>query len=275
MRFYSSFIQLCAQASQQTKPNKTWSAAASASSPTLKGRSLALSFLPPKILPSFLFLHPNRSQCFELTTFVFSNYFHSSAWRTDLENKHKLIPNTLIISNEHLSYSISEEPMCYTARKPHDSKSEALQRHGGGRCLRLPRSTEGSRVPLRRSQPVWGAVRGSAVSAGQREQCGAVRSVRGSAVSAVSAGRPGRGRRARGSRAARAGAALCWPQRDHRTRHAAFPPRRSSGRKYRARWAHSTSLETFLANVFCGFVFLQPLCRSLALLLFKNCMNMK
>lgn len=98
-----------------------------------------------------------------------------------MENKHKLIPNTLIISNEHLSYSISEEPMCYTARKPHDSKSEALERHGGGGCLCLLRSTEGSRVPLwrqlpRRGQPVWGAVRGSA---GQWEQCGAARSVRG------------------------------------------------------------------------------------------------
>lgn len=120
-RFYSSFIQLRARASQQTKPNKIPSSAVPATSLTLKRRPAALSphthTHTHKSFKFFLFLHPNHPQRSELTTFVFSNYFHSSAWRTDLENKHKLIPNTLIISNEHLSYSISKEPVSYTTTR--------------------------------------------------------------------------------------------------------------------------------------------------------------
>lgn len=242
MRFYSSFIQLCVQASQQTKPNKTWSAAVSATSRTLKGRSLTLSY-PPQILPSFLFLHPNHSQCFELTTFVFSNYFHSSAWRTDLENKHKLIPNTLIISNEHLSYSISEEPMCYTVRKPRD-----------WRARRWKRTAAGAASASREARRVLGARFG-------RSSGGRVRACSEAAQgSAVSAGRPGRGRRARGSRAARAGAALCWPQRRHRTsrpsaRQPAFPAAQM-GKKTTGRLGLAAEVQSpFSRMYFVGLAF--------------------
>lgn len=209
---------------------------------------------PPKSFQVFLFLHPNHSQRFELTTFVFSNYFHSSAWRTDLENKHKLIPNTLIISNEHLSYSISEEPMCYTARKAHEWRARRWKRTAAGAASA---SREAGRDPGSRC---------GRSSGGQVPPCA------GSLLSLLSLRSPLSLRALPGSRG---GAALCWPQPPPHgpgPRQAQPLPARSSKGKTCAR---RTTLEPSLTNVYCGFGFLRPLWRNPALLLFTKCMDMK
>lgn len=64
-----------------------------------------------------------------------------------MENKHKLIPNTLIIGNEHLSYSISKEPIGDTERNVR-LRSEALKTHRGVRYFCLPKSLAGPQAPF-------------------------------------------------------------------------------------------------------------------------------
>lgn len=91
-----------------------------------------------------------------------------------MENKRKLIPNTLIIGNEHLSYPVSAELVSYAMSKPTTARR--------GEALNAP------------------APRASAASRGARRAHG----------SRLGTGTARRRRRHRHRPLARPAAALCW-----------------------------------------------------------------
>lgn len=120
-RFYSSFIRLRDALLRRRGPADP-DPLQHQLRPTPREAGQPRRLIPPQILHFFFGFFVQTIPSALSNYFCFQRLFALQRMRTDLENKHKLIPNTLIIGNEHLSYPVRVEPVSCAMRKPTAAK---------------------------------------------------------------------------------------------------------------------------------------------------------